>query len=98
MQLIAYAGLDDGLAAAQKGDYQTALKEFKFLAEQGQADAQNNLGVMYEEGTGVAQDYVQTHKWFNLSSANGNAKAGEFERFSRSKNDSTTNLSRTRSS
>ena len=34
------------------GDYSTALKEWKPLAEQGYAQAQSNLGVMYEYGKG----------------------------------------------
>ena len=35
-----HAGFDEGMAAANKGDYQTAFKEWKPLAEQGDADAQ----------------------------------------------------------
>jgi hypothetical protein len=42
-------------------------------AEQGSADAQLNLGVMYGQGQGVAQDYIQAHMWFNLAGASGNA-------------------------
>ena len=34
------AGFDEGLVAANKGDYPTAFKEWKPLAEQGDADAQ----------------------------------------------------------
>jgi TPR repeat protein len=33
------------------------------------------LGVMYANGQGVAQDYVQAHKWLNLGAASGNADA-----------------------
>ena len=39
-----------GLKAAQSGDYATALKEWKPLAEQGYANAQHNLGYMYRSG------------------------------------------------
>ena len=35
----AWADFDDGLAAYQRGDYATALKEFRPLAEQGHAVA-----------------------------------------------------------
>ncbi|MDH3468638.1 MAG: hypothetical protein OES26_22545 [Gammaproteobacteria bacterium] len=38
------ANFADGLAAAQRGDYDTAFQEFKPLAEQGYADAQYWLG------------------------------------------------------
>ena len=45
-----------GFDAAERGDYATALKEWTPLAEQGDADAQSNLGVMYDNGAGVPQD------------------------------------------
>ena len=64
-----------GLTAAQKGDYVTALKEWKPLAEQGDALAQLNLGVMYHNGQGVPQDYKTAVKWYILSAEQGNAKA-----------------------
>ncbi|MBM3504874.1 MAG: sel1 repeat family protein [Alphaproteobacteria bacterium] len=64
----AHAGpFEDGVAAAQRGDFATALRLWKPLAEQGDASAQNNLGLMYHNGRGVPQDYVQAHKWFNLA-------------------------------
>ena len=34
--------------------------------------AQSNLGLMYEKGLGVKQDYIEAHKWFNLAGMNGN--------------------------
>jgi TPR repeat protein len=39
------------------------------FAEQGDATAQYNLGLMYDHGWGVLQDYVQAHKWYNLAAA-----------------------------
>ena len=67
-----------GLEAAQAGDYTIALKEWKPLAEQGHANAQKNLGVMYEFGNGVLQDNLTAHMWYNIASANGHKKAGEY--------------------
>ncbi len=55
----ARAGFDEGVAAYGRGDYATALKEFRPLAEQGDADGQFNLGLMYELGRGVTQDYAE---------------------------------------
>ncbi|MCZ6772120.1 MAG: sel1 repeat family protein [Proteobacteria bacterium] len=66
---------DEGLAAAKRGDYATALREWRPLAEQGYAMAQFNLGVMYAKGHGVTTDYVQAHMWFNLAAAQGDKKA-----------------------
>ena len=46
-----------GLNAYQMGDYATAFEEWIPLAEQGDASAQYNLGVMYRNGDDVNQDY-----------------------------------------
>ena len=43
----AWAGFNEGVAALERGDYATALKELRPLAEQGNAVAQYNLGFMY---------------------------------------------------
>ena len=64
-----------GLDAAQRGDYNTALKEWTSLAEQGDAKAQFNLGIMYERGQGVLRDYKTAVKWYKLASEQGFAKA-----------------------
>jgi len=52
-------------------DYKEAVKWYRLSAEQGFAQAQYNLGVMYVTGKGVQQDYVLAHMWFNLSSSQG---------------------------
>jgi len=54
----AFADLQKGLDALHSGDYATALKEMKPLAEQGDASAQNYLGSLYYFGNGVAQECV----------------------------------------
>ncbi len=54
-------GFQKGLDAYQRGDYETALRELEPLAEQGNPDAQYNLGWMYYQGEGTAQDYVYAH-------------------------------------
>ena len=65
---------DKGLAAYKKGDYATALREFKSLAEQGNANAQVSLGVMYADGQGVLQDYKQAAKWCLTSAPLGHTE------------------------
>jgi TPR repeat protein len=62
-------------AAFNRGDYETAARLFHPLAEQGDAAAQYNLGVMYANGEGVPQDYVEAHMWLNLAVAQGNDDA-----------------------
>ena len=51
------------------------MEELKAKAENGDAKAQFDLGVCYQKGRGVPRDYVQAHKWFSLSSAQGNENA-----------------------
>ncbi len=43
---------------------------FRKAAEHGLAGAQYNLGVMYDRGQGVPQDYAQAHMWYNLAASN----------------------------
>jgi TonB family protein len=42
-------------------------QQLAVLADQGNLGAQANLGSMYAEGRGVAQDYVQAYKWLHLA-------------------------------
>jgi hypothetical protein len=63
----------EGLGVKQ--DYVEAVRWFKLAASQGDALAQNNLGVMYGKGQGAAQDYVEEVKWYKLAAAQGHAGA-----------------------
>ena len=64
---VASAGpLEDGQAAYDRGDYATALRLWRPLAEQGDAKAQFRLGEMYQTGHGVPQDYVRAYMWFDV--------------------------------
>lgn len=66
---------EDGVVAFERGDYATALRLWRSLAEEGNAVAQFNLGLMYAYGRGVPQDYVLAHMWFNLAAAQGDQNA-----------------------
>ena len=57
----------DGLDAYKQKDYKTAFEKWKPLAEQGNAKAQNTLGVMYSKGQGVPQDDKEATKWWRLA-------------------------------
>ena len=71
----AWADFEAGAEAAARGDYATALKEWRPLAEQGDAGTQVLLGVMYRDANGVPQDYAQAVQWFRLAAAQGYAEA-----------------------
>ena len=63
------------MTAYKSGDYATALREWTPLAKQGNADAQFDLGVMYELGQGVPQDGKTAVKWYRLAAEQGLADA-----------------------
>jgi TPR repeat protein len=69
------AGMQEARVALQNGDYETVLREIKPLAAQGDADAQNFLGTLYETGEGIQQDFTQAAEWYSKSAQQGYAKA-----------------------
>ncbi|WP_423822986.1 SH3 domain-containing protein [Salinisphaera sp. SPP-AMP-43] len=53
--------------SAQKA--QQVLRENRPLAENGDASAQYNMGVLYDQGYGVEQDYAQARQWYEKAAA-----------------------------
>jgi TPR repeat protein len=64
-----------GQDAYECGDYQTALTEWQPLAEEGRADGQFGMGLLYANGFGVPSDNDQALKWYQLAAENGHADA-----------------------
>ncbi len=60
---LAEAGMDEANEAYERGEYESAYREWFPLAEQGDAVAQYNLGLMYDNGLGVQQDLAEAVKW-----------------------------------
>ena len=79
MSLVSFpswgADFNKGLTAAHKGDFATAFKEWKPLAEQGNAGAQYNLAVMYQRGRGVPRDFKEAVRLYTLAAEKGFAEA-----------------------
>ncbi len=69
------ADFEAGLAAFDRGDYETALEEWRPLAEQGDADAQYYLGNMYTSGWGVPRDLAEAAYWYGMAAAQEHAEA-----------------------
>ena len=69
------SNFDKGLFAFNSGNYEKAIRLFKDAANQGEANAQYNLGIMYSKGRGVTQDYQQAAKWYTLAAEQGVANA-----------------------
>jgi TPR repeat protein len=63
------------MAALQRGDYTMAMRLIRPLAEQGNAGAQTDLGVIYDTGLGVPQDYAQAVVWYHKAADQGDAGA-----------------------
>jgi TPR repeat protein len=72
---VAAGPWEDAAAAYSRGDYATALRLLRPLANQGDASAQYNLGLMYAKGDGVPQNYAEALKWFGLAADQGDADA-----------------------
>lgn len=64
-----------GLAAKDRGHYATAMRAWLPLANSGVLEAQNNMGHMYEEGLGVAQNYATAMEWYRKAADGGLAEA-----------------------
>ena len=72
---ISHAGYDEALLAYEKGDFKTALREFRALAKSGDPFAQYNLGVMYEFGQGVEADDTEAVKWYRRAANQNDGEA-----------------------
>lgn len=75
MSLGVQAGFEEGVAALKRGDHRVAMREFAPLAEQGQAGAQYNLGLMYENGLGVSTNKATAADWYRKAADQGRDKA-----------------------
>jgi TPR repeat protein len=72
----AFAGpFEDAAAAYNKGDYTTAVRLLRPVAEKGDADAQYQLGRMYGSGEGVSQDAAAAMSWYRKAAEQGSADA-----------------------
>jgi len=81
LMLVVLAGaavaqpIEDAIAAYERGDYATAYRLLRPLADQGDALAQTNLGFMNANGRGVPQDYSKALEWFGKAADQGFAIA-----------------------
>ena len=72
---VAAGDMEDGFAAVRAGDYQKAFRIWKPLAEQGDAEAQYNLSLMYRKGKGIPEDDAKAVHWYRKAAELGLAKA-----------------------
>ena len=70
-----------GLEAHRRGDYLTAFRAWRPLAERGHAVSQYNLGRMYAEGIGVPEDNAEAVYWLRKAAEQGYADAQEIVKY-----------------
>ena len=75
MSANAQTDIESAKAAYEAGDYEAALEILIPLADQGDAKAQYNLAIMYRDGWGVQQDYVEVIKWYRKAAEQEYAEA-----------------------
>ena len=73
---FAWAGdYEDSVFAYNRGDFAAALSKGRNAASSGNADAQFLVGLMFDNGQGVVQDYREATYWYKLSASQGHSKA-----------------------
>ena len=73
--LLSAQDISEGLKSYDKGDFLTARIEWKLLAENGNAKAQFNLALLYDNGLGGIEDNKEAAKWYRKSATQGLAEA-----------------------
>jgi TPR repeat protein len=69
------ANYQKGMKHYKPNDVAAAVRESKPLADQGNADAQFNLGSLYYQGRGVPQDYGEGVRWMRKAAEQGHVFA-----------------------
>ena len=75
LQITACGKETDPKKAFENGDYETAFSLWMPLAESGDADAQNYMGILYYLGFGVQKDYKKSLEWYGRAAKAGHADA-----------------------
>jgi hypothetical protein len=68
---VQYETIEFGKKEYLNGHYINAFTTFLKLAEQGNAEAQYNLGFMFEHGKGCVKNKLKASKWYELSAKQG---------------------------
>jgi uncharacterized protein len=73
--ILAIADFEKGIAAYEANDLPLAYKEFRASADEGHADSQFNVALMFERGIGVKKDEKEAVSWYLKSAEKGNGLA-----------------------
>ena len=67
--------VNSGVKAFDAGDYGRALRIWRPFAEQGDANAQFNLGLLYDYGYGMQKDHAHAVRWYQMAAERGQVEA-----------------------
>ena len=69
------SNFEAGSQAYDRGEYAEAMNWYRMAADQGDADAQNSVGLMYLLGRGVPQNDAEAVRWLRMAADQGLAEA-----------------------
>ena len=75
---LAWASVDKGAPSGEAGDVTTEARDWRALAEQGDAAAQYVLAFMFAKGRGVNQNYVESARWLEKAAEQGHPAAQHY--------------------
>lgn len=78
LPLTASADVESGIAAWERGEYEAAVRQWRPLAQKGDADAQFNLAQAYRLGRGVPADVKQAEGWYARAATQGHPDAEDY--------------------
>ena len=72
---VAFADLAGADRAFERGMYTSAFREYRSLADSGNADAQYRLGEMYNSGKGLPENPAKAAAWYRKAALQGHPAA-----------------------
>ena len=73
--LIAVLATPSTTTPSEFKDEAEAVRWYRMAAEQGDASAQYNLGIRYDNGRGVLKDEAEAVRWYRMAAEQGHADA-----------------------
>jgi len=64
---LEWFGIEDAKTAYDAGDYATAMRRYRVLADKGDQSAMWHIGVMHRMGLGVAKNAAEAFRWFRMA-------------------------------
>lgn len=72
---VGISDFNNGLNYYKNGDYASALNKWKGWANLGNADSQYGMGLIYDHGRGVSQDFRKAFEWYAKAAEQGHSES-----------------------